>query len=147
MTINQYIMTENLLRPSVSVRSVLSGPHEDILVLQRDTDGEWELPGGRMGSCESVSECLHREVREETSLSLEIEDILLANSWLNDQNHERFAVYYVCETDQRSVSLSKEHADFKWVSPSEAAFILPAPQAAAVRLSCDRVNAKPVLDV
>jgi len=82
-----------------------------------------------MGSCESVSECLHREVREETSLSLEIEDILLANSWLNDQNHERFAVYYVCETDQRSVSLSKEHADFKWVSPSEAAFILPAPQA------------------
>jgi len=44
MTINQYIMTENLLRPSVSVRSVLSGPHEDILVLQRDTDGEWELP-------------------------------------------------------------------------------------------------------
>ena len=142
-----FVMTERLLKPSVSVRSVVSGPRDDILVLQRDTDGEWELPGGRMGSYETVPECLHREVREETSISLEIEDILFANSWLNDQNQDRFAVYYVCETDQRSVRLSEEHSDFNWVSPSEATFILSMPQATAVQLSCDRIDAKPVLDI
>ncbi|EMA58577.1 NUDIX hydrolase [Halorubrum lipolyticum DSM 21995] len=126
---------------------MLSGPREDVLVLRRDTDGEWELPGGRMGPSESVSECLRREVREETSLSLEIEDILLANSWSNDRDQDRFAVYYVCETDERAVSLSEEHVESEWVSPSEAAFLLSSPQATAVRLSCDRIDTNPVLDL
>lgn len=140
-------MTEQLLKPTVSVRSVLAGPRDNLLVLQRVSDRKWELPGGRLSPYESVSEGLYREVREETTLTSEIEDILLANSWLNDQNEDRFAVYYDCQTEQRSVSLSKEHTDFRWVAPSEATDLLSIPQATAVRRSCEEHDEKPVLKI
>ena len=140
-------MTEQLLKPTVSVRSVLTDPRRNVLVLQRDTDGEWELPGGRLSPYESVCEGLHREVNEETTLSLEIEDILLANSWLNDRNNDRLAVYYACHTDQRSVSLSEEHTSFRWVTHREATSLLSVPQATAVRRSCEDNTEKPILEI
>lgn len=49
-------MTEQLLKPSVSVRSVISGPSNNILIFQRHSDEEWELLGGRLSSQESISE-------------------------------------------------------------------------------------------
>lgn len=140
-------MTEHLARPSVSVRSVISGPYDDVLILQRSSDGEWELPGGRLGSSEGVSEGLHREIDEETSLSVDIEDILLANSWVNDRNDDRLGVYYVSTTDRKRVRLSEEHVDFKWLDPADAAYELSTVQAKAVRLSDGEANREPVLDV
>jgi 8-oxo-dGTP pyrophosphatase MutT (NUDIX family) len=133
-------MAETFLRPTVSVRGVLSGPQGKLLVLQRTSDGEWELPGGRLNPHESVPEGLQREVREETSLPLEIDDILLANSWLNDQNNDRFAVYYVCRTFRTSVSLSEEHMNSQWVTPAEATSILSSAQSTAVRRSYNNVG-------
>ena len=140
-------MTEQLLKPSVSVRSVIFGPSDDILILQRNSDNDWELPGGRLSSYEGVSEGLRREIREETSLSIEIKDILLANSWINDRNNDRLGVYYVSDTEQKRVRLSKEHSDFMWVSSSEAAYKLSTAQAKAVQLSREEVATKPVLDI
>lgn len=140
-------MTKHLLKPSVSVRSVILGPSNNILILQRDSDHKWELPGGRLSSYEGVSGGLRREVREETSLSISIEDILLANSWINDQNNDRLGVYYVSTTNQREIKLSDEHADFTWVDSSEAAYRLPAAQAKAVQLSTEDAAADPVLDM
>lgn len=140
-------MTEQLLKPSVSVRSVIFGPSDDILILQRNSDNNWELPGGRLSSYEGVSEGLRREIREETSLSIDIEDILLANSWINDQNNDRFGVYYVSNTEQRSVRLSEEHTDFMWANSSEAAYRLSRAQAKAIQLSCEEMTTKPVLDM
>lgn len=138
-------MTEEFLKPTVSVRGVITGPNDNILVLQRATDAEWELPGGRLGPYESVCDGLHREVYEETTLVIEIEDILLANSWLNEQNNDRFAVYYACETAQTAVSLSKEHTDFQWAPLVEATSLLSKPQATAAHRSCERSGEYPTI--
>lgn len=143
----QKVMTEHLLKPSVSVRSVISGPSNNILILKRNSDREWELPGGRLSSYEGVSEGLHREIYEETSLTIDIEDILLANSWINDENNDRFGVYYVSHTEQKRVRLSDEHLDFEWVTPSEATYKLSTAQAKAVQLSHGEMHNKPVLDI
>ena len=140
-------MTEQLLEPSVSVRSVIFDPSDDILILQRNSDNNWELPGGRLSSYEGVSEGLRREVQEETSLSIDIKDILLANSWIDDQNKDRFGVYYVSNTDQRRVRLSQEHTNFMWATSSEAAHKLSRAQAKAIQLSCEEMTTKPVLDI
>lgn len=140
-------MTEQLLRPSVSVRSVISGPSDNILILQRNSDNDWELPGGRLSSYEGVSEGLRREIREETSLSVDIKDILLANSWINDQNNDRLGVYYGSDTEQKRVRLSREHTDFMWVNSSEATYKLSTAQAKAVQLSCEDPATEPVLDI
>lgn len=140
-------MTEQLFRPTVSVRTVLTDPRGNILILQRVSDNEWELPGGRLSPYETVCEGLHREVHEETALPLEVKDILLANSWLNDQNNHRLAVYYDCHTQQRSVSLSEEHMNFRWATRSEATSFLSFPQASVVRRSHEDNDEKPVLQL
>lgn len=126
-------MTEELLRATVSVRGVLTTPRDETLVVKRSSDGAWELPGGRLAPEENVEAGLKREMDEETFLGVRVEDTVHANAWQNDDDEGRFAVYYRCRTDQREVRLSEEHDAFRWVTYAEAATLLPAPQASAVR--------------
>ena len=126
-------MTEALLHATVSIRGVLLTPRDETLVVKRSSDGQWELPGGRLGPEEDVVPGLKRELDEETSLDVDVEDTVHANSWQNDENNGRFAVYYRCQTDERGVQLSDEHDEYQWVSYSRATTLLPEDQATAVR--------------
>lgn len=126
-------MTETLLEATVSVRGVVVTPRDETLVVERSSDGEWELPGGRLGQQEDVVPALRREMDEETSLEVEVGDTVHANAWRNDDDDGRFAVYYRCRTDEREVQLSEEHDDYRWVPYAEAQRLLPEPQATAVR--------------
>lgn len=126
-------MTEELLQATVSIRGVLLTARDETLVVQRASDGEWELPGGRLGPDEDVVRGLKRELDEETSLDVHIEDTVHANSWQNSDDDGRFAVYYRCRTTDRTVELSEEHDTYRWVSYNEAASLLPEAQATAVR--------------
>jgi len=124
-------MTENHLCATVSVRGVVLGPHERVLVVQRTTDGAWELPGGRLASGEQPRDGLIRELREETGLSVSVGTLCHANSWVNDDGCDRFGVYYACESASTAISLSDEHTDFRWASPPLS--VVCDPQQRAVR--------------
>ena len=41
-------MTHNPLRATVTQRGVIITPNECVLVVQRASDGGWELPGSRL---------------------------------------------------------------------------------------------------
>jgi ADP-ribose pyrophosphatase YjhB (NUDIX family) len=125
-------MVDSLHRATISVRGVLIHPRGQILLLQRVTDDEWELPGGRLESNEDTVAGLHREITEETDLSVEIEDIVAANSWVNESGQDRFAIHYRCYTTCRTVDISAEHTDWIWVSPQDGQSLLRESQAAAV---------------
>lgn len=127
------LMTEDLLCATVSVRGVIPDTTERVLLVQRRTDGNWELPGGRLSREEAPGAGLRREINEETGLSVTIVDILKANSWVNSTGEDRFAVHYRCEPTNQTVELSDEHVDSAWVTPTEATQHLCEPQAAAVR--------------
>lgn len=126
-------MTDELLRATVSVRGVIIDPRGRVLVLRRATDGEWELPGGRLATDEAVRRGLLREITEETALSVEIDNPVATNAWTNDDGQGRFAVHYKCYTSQRNVDISDEHADWEWLLPAEASRVLCDPQTTAVR--------------
>lgn len=128
-------MTDNLLCATVSVRGVIVNSRGHILILQRTTDDGWELPGGRLGTGEDPVEGLQREIAEETSLSVDIAEILRANSWVNDEGQGRFAVHYHCYASKRTVDLSAEHTDWTWIEPGDVSSILCEPQTAAVCLA------------
>ncbi|RLM50051.1 NUDIX domain-containing protein [Halorubrum sp. Atlit-28R] len=125
-------MTEDLLCATVSVRGVIHNTDGQILVVQRSTDREWELPGGRLSRGESPRQGLRREIREETGLDIEIADIVKANSWVNTADESRFAVHYYCETTDDSATLSDEHVDIEWILPEQTGHILCEAQAEAV---------------
>ncbi|WP_224270131.1 NUDIX hydrolase [Haloprofundus salinisoli] len=125
-------MTEEPLRATVSLRGVLFGPEGEVLVVRRASDGGWELPGGRLGAGEPVVEGLHREIEEETSIEPDVEEPVHTHAWLNDAGLGRFAVYYYCTVEGKSVSLSPEHTDYDWIVVETATERLSETQSEAV---------------
>lgn len=134
-------MTDDLLRATVSVRGVISDTRGHVLTVQRRTDHEWELPGGRLNAGESPQQGLRREVHEETKLDVEIVDIVKANSWVNTAGEDRFAVHYHCEPTAESVVLSEEHVDSAWVRSEVAAQVLTEAQVTAVQMALAETEA------
>lgn len=126
-------MADEHLQATVSVRAIVIEPRGRLLILQRSTDSEWELPGGRLAPDEDPMQGLERELAEETGLSVEIDDIVAANSWVNDDNQDRFAVHYRCYAPQEELTLSNEHGDAQWITRSDTDKLLSEPQMAAVR--------------
>jgi 8-oxo-dGTP pyrophosphatase MutT (NUDIX family) len=125
-------MTERPLRATVSQRGVVFAPNDEVLVVRRRSDGGWELPGGRLGRDEDARRGVLREIVEETGLEPDLGQPVHTNSWLNDDDDGRFAVYYHCRTTERSVSLSREHTDFAWRAPATAHDRLSETQGRAV---------------
>ncbi|MFB6116151.1 MAG: NUDIX domain-containing protein [Candidatus Nanosalina sp.] len=81
--------------------------------------GKWELPGGRIEDGNDRFEAAIKEIREE--LSLEIRDL---RDVVREEVEEKNIVdTWIIYTDSFSgdLKLSKEHDDFKWVSPEEYA--------------------------
>ncbi|WP_277555879.1 NUDIX hydrolase [Halobaculum limi] len=124
-------MDEPFLEATISIRGVIRRSDGSVLVIRRASDDGWELPGGRIHRNESVRDCLVREIDEETGLDVSVHGPVEATAWQNRSGHGRFAVYYRCTTDTRSVTLSDEHTDAEWVGGAHARDRLSDPQAAA----------------
>jgi len=128
-------MTDNLHCATVSVRGVIFSPDDQLLLLQRPTDRQWELPGGRLASGEHPMAGLNREISEETGLSVTIDVLCCADSWTNDAGQDRFAVCYACRSESTAVTLSDEHVSARWVSSREATTHLSDHQRTAVTVA------------
>ena len=66
--------TTREIRPGVS--AVVFDGAGRVLLQQRIDNGMWGLPGGAVEFGESVLEALHREVLEETGLTVEVERLI-----------------------------------------------------------------------
>ena len=141
-------MTHNPLRATVTQRGVVITPNECVLVVQRASDGGWELPGGRLDRQEDAIEGLMRELREETSLDPEVVAPVDTVAWVNDEGNGRFCVYYYCRGHRREVSLSPEHVAAEWRSIDAVGSRLSDPQTTAVNAAVRRhrrvIPGKPV---
>jgi 8-oxo-dGTP diphosphatase len=60
---------------SVSVAAVIVNDHGQVLMTQRRDNGHWEPPGGVLELGETITDGLRREVREETGLEIEPEQL------------------------------------------------------------------------
>lgn len=107
-----------------------------VLLLRRSTaskhnSGKWEFPGGKNDSGEEMEVTLHREVAEETGLTIELGRVLgAAESALTDRR-----IAYLFLEGRRlagSVRLSEEHDAFTWVPRRELPACDLCPQFTAV---------------
>ena len=62
-------MTPSYIQPAA--RAVIFDNQGRILLIRRDDNRQWALPAGGMEPGESVTQCMEREVREETGLTVE----------------------------------------------------------------------------
>ncbi|APG24512.1 (deoxy)nucleoside triphosphate pyrophosphohydrolase [Syntrophotalea acetylenica] len=78
---------------------------------------KWEFPGGKIDPGESPEECLRRELLEEMSIQVGIEESLPAST----HNYQKFAITlypFICSLKTEEIVLH-EHAALAWLPAGE----------------------------
>lgn len=98
----------------------------DKLLIVRDTEGRWEMPGGRMDANETVEQTLRRELGEELPniKSVQIHDIMGAYRIHKDIKPDvsLALIFYkvTAEFEGGEPELSDEHEEYRWATKEEA---------------------------
>jgi 8-oxo-dGTP diphosphatase len=82
--------------------------------------GNYGIPGGRLEPGENYHKGLHREVKEETGLVVEILHPIYVGEWrpvIKSEPYQIIAIFTVCKAEATDVRLSEEHDDYKWIDP------------------------------
>jgi 8-oxo-dGTP diphosphatase len=78
----------------------------------------WDLPGGTLERDEPPLQGLHREVLEETGLTIEL---LHSACMLKYDRHESdypiLVAFYLARATSGPVELSSEHVEYRWITP------------------------------
>ena len=107
----------------VSVAALVTNDRGEILLVNSPWRG-WEYPGGLIEPGESFQEALHREVREESGVEIEITGFvgICKNIERNIVNIDFTAKYIGGE-----LCTSEESTEVVWVSPEEALKMITFP--------------------
>lgn len=103
--------------------------NQRLLLLQRSAHEKqsphiWEVPGGKMEWGEEPQQTLVREVMEETSLSVEVKNLLYANTFIGAENRHLLVLVYFCHAFSGNVTLSKEHQNYIWAGKQQVESLL-----------------------
>ena len=115
---SRFIKTDNLSdKFPIAIKAVIIDDNR-ILFLKNERN-EWDFPGGKINFNEDIEECLIREVKEETNLSINNLNILKPlNIKFNDV--PVFILLYSAEIScDSSISISHEHSEYNFFSKSE----------------------------
>lgn len=108
-------------RHFVSVAAALLDDRGRLLITQRRDVSRWEVPGGVLEAGETILSGLCREVREETGLEVEPEQLtgVYKNMALGV-----VALVFRCRVRGGELRLSDETRGFRWVTPEEVPGLL-----------------------
>jgi 8-oxo-dGTP diphosphatase len=110
----------------VEVAAGLILQSSSILVCQRKRTAryplQWEFPGGKLESGETVSECLHRELCEELGIDAVIGREFHRHEWLY-QDSGSFAVYFHFVDSFPGTPVNNVFEEIRWIPLYELAGI------------------------
>ena len=115
-------------RPIVAVGGVIIDG-DCVLLVKRANEplkGEWSLPGGVVEAGETLEAALAREVREETSLDVEVGPVVeVLDRILRDAvgrvKYHYVIVDYVCHLCDGTATCGSDADDVRWVGRGELA--------------------------
>ncbi len=76
----------------------------------------WDNPGGRLLLDENPFAGLHREVKEETDLNIEIITPLDVHYFTRDDGQQITLMIFLCKLTGGEIKLSDEHTEYQWKS-------------------------------
>ncbi|ASI34312.1 MULTISPECIES: NUDIX domain-containing protein [unclassified Exiguobacterium] len=100
-----------------AVKGIIRQDHRILIVQRAAADsggGTWECPGGKIDFGEQPEASLIREIREETGLSVTVDRIAYASSFLTHSDRQVILLVYFCTAETNAVSLSDEHDAYLW---------------------------------
>lgn len=106
----------------VGVAIIWNNDHSRILIDKRLPKGEfggfWEFPGGKLKENEDVITCIHREIREELGIEIDVHEHLVTV----EQNYgDHFSLFLIVHQASHVSGEIKplECEEIKWVKVSE----------------------------
>ncbi|MFH1916057.1 MAG: NUDIX hydrolase [Nanoarchaeota archaeon] len=97
-----------------------------VLVIRRSKheaylSGNYELPGGKVDFGEQPEDALKREFLEETGLTIDVKKPYRVFSYISHENKRHIVeiVYTVDLKNQPDITLSEEHDDYQWITPTD----------------------------
>jgi len=112
--------------PLATVGALIVGPDARVLLIRTHKWGDrWGVPGGKVDWGESLLEAVHREVREETGLSLSdvrwgpVQEAVSHPEFHRDAHF--ILVNVVARASTAAVTLNDEAQAYAWCTPAEAA--------------------------
>ena len=107
-----------LCTPSLAIDTLILGPDDSILLVEREDTGKHALPGGFVNWGERVEDAVIREVHEETNLVVEMDNLSLFGVYSNprrDYRRHTASVVYVIRVDAGTLRHAKSGDDAKAV--------------------------------
>ncbi|MXN75350.1 NUDIX domain-containing protein [Burkholderia sp. 4701] len=98
---------------SVSVKAIIR--NNDSVLFLRNPREEWELPGGRPESGESLEDAAIREVQEECALSVSAAHYVGSRSCEVIAGKHVLIVCFRCDFLEADIALSDEHDRAAWI--------------------------------
>lgn len=94
-------------------------PSKKILMLKREPNDEWmgdkwSFVGGMMDGDEPKALCVKREIEEETGIN----DVTAQYCWTKETDSTNVH-FFIGKTTQKDVTISDEHSEYMWCTPSE----------------------------
>jgi ADP-ribose pyrophosphatase YjhB (NUDIX family) len=108
--------------PQLAVSAAIFRDGKVLLVRRARSPGKgfYSLPGGRVEFGESLHEALHREVREETGLRIEIAGLAGWREVLPDAGGGHYLIMsFAARWIANEPVLNEELDDFKWLRPDD----------------------------
>ncbi|MFG0263557.1 MAG: NUDIX domain-containing protein [Rhodopirellula sp. JB055] len=113
--------------PVAAVGALIVNDAQELLLVRRARDpgkGQWGLPGGFVDRGESIEEALHREVAEETELTLTELELLTTgpnNYTYAGVTADVIDLFFVCKVSAKAkIQLEPtELSEFKWCVPTK----------------------------
>ena len=125
-------LTQNLSNNTrVKVCIVVKNSNGNFLLLQRKPDeiypNIWESAGGKHEGKESLKDCVIRELKEETGLVANDNEIkpLFKNSFYEDFSQKTVTVFYYLVEQDKNPLYTPEHTRYKWFTKKEALKLVP----------------------
>lgn len=100
-----------------------------MLILRESTEyedgvnpGKFDIPGGRIIPGERFDTALHREVQEETGLSVTIGAPFHIDEWhpvVRGESWQIVGIFFLCRSESERVTLSRDHDQYVWIDPRD----------------------------
>jgi len=103
----------------ITVTAAVLSKDNKIFLARRNSEtkhaGKWEFPGGKMEQDESVEQCLCREIKEEFSINITVNEFFAES--IHEYEHAKIRLLAYRITWVSGKMFPKDHDRIAWVSP------------------------------
>ncbi|MCM3782091.1 NUDIX hydrolase [Neobacillus mesonae] len=116
-----------MIRVDVVYALIYNLDTEEILMVN-NKGSSWSLPGGAVEKGETLEQAVIRETKEETGLTIEVENIVAVNeAFFKEKGHHTLFITFKARIIEGEISMQDEEeiSEVKWVGIQKANELMP----------------------